>query len=523
MTNITRFIKVIFQIRYSFLILITYCLLHTDSIGSSESSKSSFPVDQYNPFRNINESQLIDLVRRAYGEVRMFIYPIPPEVLPSYKTPVMLTHFKLEHKFTEYFKQLHNLSIQNSSSFKSILVSDPSEANVFLIDHWTLRMAFFGEKEAPKIWSHLKAIVENVIKNYPYYNRSQGYDHFFIATSDHGAICDSTWFGTKVEHITRIINASFIGNYGADLKTFTPDKIPCHRPGKDIVVPQIIDFEGILSFWNNINRPIYMRAYDSTFAGTIWEDRETAMKEMAEKMNLDYKSLSTEFYTFDYSAYNDHSLVLKGYFMYHACGNACWSKREFEALAHRTIPIIVGDGSIQAFEKFIDWTSISVKMSSDAWHNTSLRNSYRKKLRYASDDFRRAYQKDCKDSPTLPNQTDYQINNDYTSNNKFVSKCPNVSHIQDTLIYKKIATITNVVDWIDYNQADLSLAYGLSPPNESAYNMIVLEIWCRLLQLKKGEQSKVTGDSSGSNSKLILDIPEVCGNSADYTARKEYF
>jgi hypothetical protein len=96
--------------------------------------------------------------------------------------------------------------------------------------------------------------------------------------------------------------------------------------------------------------------------------------------------------------------------------------RIYEAFNYRTIPIILGDGkqfrvsiafdlslfhvlhtlgvfflfigAIQAFEKFIDWTDISVKLNGTTWHNEDNRNGFRRMVRNASEEFRAAYLSD---------------------------------------------------------------------------------------------------------------------------------
>ena len=220
------------------------------------------------------------------------------------------------------------------------------------------------------------------------------------------------------------------------------------------------------------------------------------MTEMSTNVSSDYKYLLTENFKFDFSGgFRDLSLISKGYFVYHACGYSCWSMREYEALAHRTIPIIVGDGTIQAFEKFIDWTAISVKISNQTWFNTSLRNRFRRLIRNASDEFRSALQIDKLKFKNL----EKSLLNPYIKHDKISMK--------NTLIYKKIKSISTIVDWFDYTQADFNLANQLVPPLRSAYNLILVEIWCKVIfpSLKKPEK-----------------FEEACLSNPDYVARKEY-
>jgi hypothetical protein len=93
-----------------------------------------------------------------------------------------------------------------------MIVTNPDEANVFLIDHEWLRytMKDCGESIA----HHMARIVHNVVDLYPYYNRSGGRDHFMMAVYDHGAFCDMQCVGENDKSILRrILGASFIGKY----------------------------------------------------------------------------------------------------------------------------------------------------------------------------------------------------------------------------------------------------------------------------------------------------------------------
>lgn len=48
--------------------------------------------------------------------------------------------------------------------------------------------------------------------------------------------------------------------------------------------------------------------------------------------------------------------------MWHTCGFACWSQRLYHAMAVSTVPLLVNSGTLQPFERFVDWRKISVKV-----------------------------------------------------------------------------------------------------------------------------------------------------------------
>ena len=50
--------------------------------------------------------------------------------------------------------------------------------------------------------------------------------------------------------------------------------------------------------------------------------------------------------------------------------------------------VILGDGAVQAFERFINWTKISIKISNETWYESQKLLEFRRKLRNSSDKFR---------------------------------------------------------------------------------------------------------------------------------------
>ena len=120
---------------------------------------------------HISHSNLIELVKNAEENFKLFIYPMPDNN-KNITNNIGYIHNKnsdLDFLLARYFKQ----KFASNDSRKNILVTNPDEANAFLIDHrWGI-----GTLDG-----HLKPVINNVIHNYPYFNRSGGHDHFMIST-----------------------------------------------------------------------------------------------------------------------------------------------------------------------------------------------------------------------------------------------------------------------------------------------------------------------------------------------------
>ena len=301
----------------------------------------------------------------------------------------------------------------------------------------------------------------------------------------------------------------------------------CHRPNKDIVIPQPTDPERVKRGRAKALReyPKLLREFDSTFSGSVWGDR-MPLSDMALKGTYEYLINSTEDFGYDFNGgFRDLSLIHRGYYMYAPCGAACWSMRLYEALEFKTIPILVSDGPIQAFEKFIDWSKISVKISSQTWHDDNRLIQFRQKLRNTSDELRIIHKREAdkltmeahvrgvkglecgKVGVTCEGKQLLRLNHELELNEAARN---GLKALEDTFIVKKIHAIENVTDFFDYNDADEALAHKTKQPNISAYKMILLEMWCRVAALNV-------------NNDFPNGVHKACLNNADYTARMEYF
>lgn len=409
--------------------------------------------------------------------------------------------------FLDYLKHIIlSNNIAANDSRKMMIVNDPNIANSFLIDHDWYR---YTKKDCGgAVWKHMKIIIENVIDHQPYFNRSQGRDHFFMAVYDKGPFCDMQCVRSEQERliIERLNDASYIGNYGMDHQTyFYPGSQtltwkyrkfgrPCHREGQDIVIPQLLLPQTVSMSKKYHNTHVPYREFDSTFAGNSWGER-SPVREMSQSMIHDYNTYGTERYHYHAGGSPDHSLKFRGYFMYHPCGLACWSQRLYEGLAVYTVPIIITDGGIQAFERFIDWRKISVKMNLQTWTNKTLLMGYRRHIRMESDTFREKLSSCGKKlvPPLQGKEFNDQFNWFQAARTSNMSEC---LELFDTFYWKKTEMIQQAIEWFDFNEATTSKI--------NAFRLLTLEIYCHAMDYLKP-------------------VVFICSRPVTFTARREYF
>ena len=384
--------------------------------------------------------------------------------------------------------------------------------------------------------NHLRPIINNVVDNFPYYNRSSGHDHFLVYPYDFGVLCSGRYLredwreiddcqvddklGHKYFcHVSRIINTSFIGNYGMDYRYYHENeysfglnkcigncpKVICHRPNVDIVTPQYLtsDTHECLSDLERVRSIYIRREYDSCFKGNYRYQR-FILEKMKKNASYNLKYNLTD-------RYMETDDLLKCVFAYHMCGQACWSLRLYDALALGSIPVIVADGAIQAFERYLDWRKFSVKISVDELFQDRFTFRFRKLLRKQSDLFRRNVMKytQTEDDVLLPINDSTSIRNTVRSDKRF------------GFVLDKMLNTRRAIEW--FNFRDLR-------KETNAFRMIVLEMYCRKVRQRKStlrlkpndllkEFQKVT-PSKLANDKRFQDY--ICSRRSDFIARLRY-
>ena len=311
-------------------------------------------------------------------------------------------------------------------------------------------------------------IFESIINNYPYYNRSQGRDHILIFLLDNGPFCGSGHIQPYMEVVHHILtlmkNCIIVGNNGfngqnrllihSDTRVSKPEpheKISCHRTGQDIVIPQPINTEYVLN-------PTYAKNRKAVtfFSGSTTNGMDCSPN-IRRKLDLFHNHL----FSSDPGMESVHlwrtGSPSNSIFALCPAGNACWSARLYHALAHGTIPVILADPIILPFERFINWSSFSVKYI------------------------------------TNPNPHEDEISNETYG---YVPPTLNQSLITLTPLFNQlryIASQHNRSDFIKNKQENIKTInpwltfHSNSSEKRSAYSLLVAELWCKT---KKGSHHR---------------------------------
>ena len=278
----------------------------------------------------------------------------------------------------------------------------------------------------------------------------------------------------------------------------------CHRPGKDIVVPQYLSQTSIQAHHDFVagkQLGLEYRMYDSMFAGYVWPNRKP-LEHMAKAEAYNYIYNHTEHYLF--SAIIKYAFIPKPldsklyhpstYYMYSPCGQAssCWSARMYDGMAYYIIPILINTGAINAFERYFNWTLFTCKMNLHTFESPLLSIQYRQKLRIEVDLVRSILEEYKQEQATLYTNTYTAYNNKYINyslypttpiihnNFKLPLDKPSSTSISaalkkllQTSIYKKLSHIKHIFPWFLYHETG-----EVGRPN--AYRLITLEMWCQV-------------------------------------------
>lgn len=371
-----------------------------------------------NPFLYNNEKELFDAIEIAEKSLKIYVYPIPSNIPtePIYfqnDDKTLHTLHKIYfwfHNYLPYYldyiynmfnnpKEIHEddppisyiLPIEigkylpkkeEYTYFPNIqVVKDPNEANMFLIH------TQYGFKRN----EHFIPILHNVIYNYPYFNQSNGHNHIIIEMDDWGLRCCCYEAIDK-----RLENVIIIGNYGimnetsykhwmkydkAFLNTDKFTNYSCYNMKQDITIPQILPYNDVKEIKRKIHHKflLSLRKYDSCFYGNANYIDRKPIQTIEKYKQEDYDNNYCELFRREYIDLD----CLSGYM---PCGNACWSSRFYDSLLHRTIPIIVGKDMIYPYEKWLNYSSFTIKIPLETFKERN--NTFRHFLRQEADKYK---------------------------------------------------------------------------------------------------------------------------------------
>ncbi|CAI5534002.1 unnamed protein product [Closterium sp. Naga37s-1] len=253
--------------------------------------------------------------------------------------------------------------IRSSNAVRTL---DPEQATLFLIPFFAARYTLYcfrswennmrqAIEEGSRVWEKL---ITRVRKEHPYFNRTNGQDHFGFGTLDHGR-CHSLTFVDP-----RVISY----NYGAKITDPTVPDIPCYVPNHDIVVPALVAnrLPIVPPFETEREIKVLFRFGASQHHGEpLKHHNRDIRKELIEM----YKEKGCEGWDFaEKGEYETDEEWKKSVFCICPPGHSQWTSRPFKALISGCIPVTFFRGHDNPWGDELDYSTVSVNIDPDQLH-----------------------------------------------------------------------------------------------------------------------------------------------------------
>jgi hypothetical protein len=479
---------------------------------------------------------LAHLIAVAETDLKIFIYE-RPENLTFQSHQGCPAHFYAEKLIPEYFRKSH------------IRTYDPNLADYFLVEHnfaCIFEAGFseairkgksIGEYRQEVLWSnHLKVILEGIVLA-PYFQRNHGHNHLIVFTYDTNPFC--LHIQETMPFFEKLRNATFLLNFGVSPRAVSHTGLDClRRNGVDIVLPQFHTFS---SPPDPLSAKALSRPYDSFFKGSysncgIYDQH--CIRPYLEAKSIDESRYHSEmkFYTLP-GAWQKVGVEC-AYFSLCPSGFAPWSVRMYDSLYHDTIPVLLSNGIVLPFERFLNWSSFIMKVDTNAVYQDIVNGTHfdehglevkgnmtlLRKLHEYSEEYRLWVRR--------------HFNEDSTGGSLPIPYIWTKLHsIREALPWfdwnttaGRVDPTTRILDGVDMNPIVLSplrlrsggrrgSARAVPFMTKSVWSLIVLELWCRT---ERGAYASSAAASRLPNDHPRKSLSDYCSNSVSVAATASY-
>lgn len=248
----------------------------------------------------------------------------------------------------------------SESYFKKVLMQshfithDPTEADLFFLPFSIARLRHDSRVNVGGIQNFIKEYISNISQNYPYWNRTNGADHFYVACHSAGRTAMDKLEHVQLNAIQVVCSSSYyISSYVAHKDASLPQIWP--RQG-NLVVPIPAKRNTLAFFAGEINSPVRARLLE------VWKDDP--------EISVHFGRLSTPY----------SEALLQSKFCLHVKGFEVNTARIGDALYYGCVPIIIANHYDLPFNDILNWKSFSLVVATldipllkDILHRISLK------------------------------------------------------------------------------------------------------------------------------------------------------
>nr|KAJ0204295.1 hypothetical protein LSAT_V11C500281940 [Lactuca sativa] len=228
---------------------------------------------------------------------------------------------------------------------RHFVVKDPKKAHLFYLPFSSLKLRLTSQEHTPQSRKNLELYLKNyttlISRKYPFWNRTNGADHFLVACHDWAMKLTKDDMGNCIRSLC---NSNLAGGFKIGKDTTLPATYirTSEDPVKDLG-GKLPSERPILAFFaggmhGNL-RPILLRQ---------WHDKEPDMKIFG-PMARDVESKAK--YRM-YMKSSKYCICARGYEVF--------TPRIVEAVYYECVPVIISDDYVPPFFEFLDWEGFSV-------------------------------------------------------------------------------------------------------------------------------------------------------------------
>ncbi|RDX90252.1 putative glucuronoxylan glucuronosyltransferase IRX7, partial [Mucuna pruriens] len=288
----------------------------------------------------------------ALKNLKVFVYDLPPK----YNTDWLANERCSKHLFAS------EVAIHRALLTSDVRTFDPYEADFFFVPVY-VSCNFSTVNGFPAI-GHARSLVASAVKlvssEYPFWNRSRGSDHVFVASHDFGSCFHTLEDVAMADGVPEIMKKSIV------LQTFgVVYDHPCQKV-EHVVIPPYVSPESVRDTLENspVNRrrDIWvffrgkMEVHPKNVSGRYYSKK--VRTEIWRKFNGDRR-----FYLQRHRFAGYQSEIARSVFCLCPLGWAPWSPRLVESVALGCVPVVIADGIRLPFLSAVKWSEISVTVA----------------------------------------------------------------------------------------------------------------------------------------------------------------
>ncbi|XP_057750554.1 probable glucuronoxylan glucuronosyltransferase IRX7 [Arachis stenosperma] len=310
------------------------------------------PPSPSQPPHNSKPSPQRTLFETPWSNLRMFVYDLPS----NFNTDWLTNQRCSTHLFAS------EVAIHRALLTSHVRTFDPYDADFFFVPVY-VSCNFSTVNGFPAI-GHARSLISSAVKlisdRFPFWNRSHGRDHVFVASHDFGSCFHTLEDVAIADGVPEIMRNSIV------LQTFgVTYKHPCQEV-ENVVIPPYVSPESLRTTVDklpaNWQRDIWvffrgkMEVHPKNVSGRYYSKKVRTM--IWRKFSGDRR-----FYLQRHRFAGYQSEIARSVFCLCPLGWAPWSPRLVESVALGCVPVIIADGIRLPFSSTVRWPEISLKVA----------------------------------------------------------------------------------------------------------------------------------------------------------------